>query len=107
MNLYKSDKELFDLCSKRSIEALDELYQKYAAQLFTICIRYCDSHDEAKDLMHDAIIRAYEKIKHFHYSTEGSLYAWIRRLTINMAINRQKKKRRLLAIDDIQYFVKN
>ena len=80
------EQSLARLCSENNRQAQEELYTRYAARLFTLCLRYSDSRDEAQDLMHDSIIKALEKISSFTYSGSGSLYAWISRIAINMAL---------------------
>ena len=57
--------------------------------------------EEAQDLMHDAMIKAMDSFKSFIYSGDGSLYAWLRRLTVNVVIDRlrQMSKLRLVPLD--------
>lgn len=43
--------------------------------------------------MQDAIIKALDKLSSFTYSGKGSLYAWIKRIAVNMAIDRIRRKR--------------
>ena len=66
--------------------AQEELYTRYAARLFTLCLRYSDSRDEAKDLVHDSMLKALDKISSFTYKGSGSLYAWNSRIAINTAL---------------------
>lgn len=80
------EQSLARLCSENNRHAQEELYTRYAARLFTLCLRYSDSRDEAQDLVHDAILKALEKISTFTFKGSGSLYAWISRITINMAL---------------------
>ena len=94
--MYKGleEQELARYCCERDSLAEDELYRRYAARVYTLCRRYLGDDDEAKDLMQDALIQALDKIQTFKYSGKGSLYAWIRRIAINMALNQLKKRRR-------------
>ena len=43
--------------------------------------------------MHDAFIKAYDKIGSFRYKGEGSLYGWLRTLSINLALDRLRRRR--------------
>ena len=80
------EQSLAKLCSENNRRAQEELYTRYAARLYTLCLRYSDSRDEAQDLVHDSIFRALDKISSFTYKGSGSLYAWISRIAINTAL---------------------
>ena len=71
------------------------LYNRYAARLYPLCCRYTKDSDAGKDLLHDALIKAFDKIGGFNYRGEGSLYAWLRKIAVNMAIERIRKEGRL------------
>ena len=73
--------------------AEEELYSRYAARVFTLCRRYTDNADDAKDLMQESLIQALDKIATYKYSGKGSLYGWISRIAINRALNQIRRKR--------------
>ena len=73
--------------------AEEELYKRYAARVFTLCRRYTDNPDDAKDLMQETLIQALDKVATYRYSGKGSLYGWIRRIAINRALNQILRKR--------------
>lgn len=93
--MYKEleEQELARYCSERDPLAEDELYRRYAARVYTLCRRYLGKDEEAEDLMQDALVQALEKIPSFQYSGKGSLYAWIRRIAVNKALNQIKRSR--------------
>ena len=96
-----TERNLAALCTQGGPAAEKELYLRYAAKIHAVCRRYSDSADDALDLMHDAFIKAYDKLPGFRYSGEGSLYAWLRRLTVNLALDRLRRKRlRLVPLDE-------
>ena len=100
--MYKQldEQELARYCSERDRLAEDELYRRYAAKVNMLCCRYTDNAEDAEDLMQDAIIKALDKISTFAYSGKGSLYAWIKRIAVNMAIDRIRRKRiRIVPLD--------
>lgn len=80
------EQSLARLCSEKDRQAQEELYTRYAARLYTLCLRYSGSRDEARDLVHDTILKALDKISSFNYRGNGSLYAWISRIAINTAL---------------------
>ncbi len=84
---------LAELCCSGDSLAAEELYRRYAHRLLTLCRRYTRVAAGASDLMHDAMICALEKISTYKYCGKGSLYAWISRIAINMALNEIRKQR--------------
>ena len=87
-------------CSQRDRMAEEELYRRYAVRVSALCRRYLGDEDDAKDLMLDTLIKALEKIDSFKYTGEGSLYAWIRKIAINKALNQIKRHRwRMVPMD--------
>ncbi len=80
------EQSLAKLCSENNRRAQEELYTRYAARLYSLCLRYSDSRDEAQDLVHDSMLKALDKISSFTYKGRGSLYAWISRIAINAAL---------------------
>ncbi|MGM9786422.1 MAG: RNA polymerase sigma factor [Candidatus Cryptobacteroides sp.] len=83
------DIELARSCARGEDEARHELYTRYAAYLYALCIRYSGDRETARDLLHDAFIKIYETIG--RYKPSGSLKAWCTRVTVNMAIDRIRK----------------
>ena len=80
--------------------AEDELYRRYAARVYTLCRRYTGDREEAKDLMQETLLKALDKIHTFQYSGKGSLYGWISRIAINLALNQIKRRRwRTVSLD--------
>lgn len=97
----RTEQELARLCTAGDREAQGELYAQYASRMYALCYRYVADRDEAQDLMHDAMIKAMDSFRSFSYSGDGSLYAWLRRLTVNVVIDRlrQMSKLRLVPLD--------
>lgn len=99
----RTEQELARLCTAGDREAQGELYAQYASRLYALCYRYVADREEAQDLMHDAMIKAMDSFRSFSYSGDGSLFAWLRRLTVNVVIDRirQMSKLRLVPIDSV------
>lgn len=95
---FLTEQELALGCVRKDRDAQGELYARYSSRLYAICLRYIEDREEARDLMHDCIIKAMDNFKSFRYVSEGSLYAWLSRITVNMAINRLKESSRFRQI---------
>lgn len=95
---FLTEQELALGCVRKDRDAQAELYTRYSSRLYAICLRYIEDREEARDLMHDCMIKAMDNFKTFRYVSEGSVYAWLSRITVNMAINRLKESSRFRQI---------
>lgn len=80
---------LLDGCKKQHRDAQKTLFETYKNTLFLTSLKYCKNEQTAEDNLHDAFITIFENIKKF--KGKGSLEGWMRRITINKAIDRFKK----------------
>ena len=95
---FLTEQELALGCARSDRDAQAELYTRYAGGLYALCLRYIEDKEEARDLMHDAMIKAMDNFKTFRYAGEGSINAWISRIAVNMAIDRLKESSRFRQI---------
>ncbi|MBO7113645.1 MAG: sigma-70 family RNA polymerase sigma factor [Bacteroidaceae bacterium] len=107
---FLTEQELALGCVRKDRDAQGELYARYSSRLYAICLRYIEDREEARDLMHDCMIKAMDNFKSFRYVSEGSVYAWLSRITVNMAINRLKESSKFRQIpfeqvsgDELEY----
>ncbi len=69
-------------------EAFAVLVERYAEQAFAVAYGFLQHVEDAEDLVHDAFIRALERIDSL---TPGSGFgAWFYRVVVNAALNRRK-----------------
>ena len=71
--------------------AINELYAKYKPRIYAVCLQYTSNSEDAKDLLHDSWIKCMANLSAYRYTGPGSLYHWMRRLVINMAIDQLRK----------------
>lgn len=95
------EQELAGRCRERDRMAMDELYRRYAARVYTLCKRYARDEDDAKDLMLDTLLQAIDKIDTYRYSGKGSLGGWICRIAINRAVDQIRRRRWRMAPLDL------
>ena len=93
-----TEQELALGCASNERDAQGELYSRYAAGLYALCLRYIENREEARDLMHDAMIKAMDNFRSSKYAGEGSVRAWRSRITVNMAVDRLKQNNRFRQI---------
>ena len=95
---FLSEKELVSGCIRKDRDAQGELYARYASRLYTLCLRYLNDTEEARDLMHDSIIKALDNIKSLRNDSEGSLYVWLRKITLNLIFDTLRQDTRFREI---------
>lgn len=87
-----SEKELIKACCKQNRNAQSQLYTLYKDRLFTLCLKYCRTREEAEDILQESFVSIFTQIKKF--KNKGSFEGWMKRITINKAINSFKKEGR-------------
>jgi RNA polymerase sigma factor (sigma-70 family) len=90
--------ELIKGCIKQNRKAQEELYTMHKKILFVLCLKYCPNDTEAEDVLHNAFIEILTNIKKF--DNRGSFEGWMKRITINKAIDSYKKTFQLVPIKD-------
>ncbi|MEZ4844057.1 MAG: sigma-70 family RNA polymerase sigma factor [Bacteroidia bacterium] len=86
----KSDEDLIRACIKENREAQGLLYKKYANKMFAVCMRYCNSREEAEDVLQDGFIKVFDKIS--KYRGDGSFEGWIRTIMVNTSLRSWDKR---------------
>ena len=95
---FLSEKDIVAGCIRKERDAQGELYARYASRLYTLCLRYLNDTEEARDLMHDSIIKALDNIKSLRNDSEGSLYVWLRKITLNLIFDTLRQDTRFREI---------
>ncbi|MBI3233713.1 MAG: RNA polymerase sigma factor [Bacteroidetes bacterium] len=95
----KQQAELIAACLVNDHRALKKFYDMFAPKMYGVCLRYTDSKDDAKDLLHDGFIKALQALKSFR--NEGSLEGWMRRIFVNKALENIRSKKMKMAESDL------
>ena len=90
--------QLIKKCQNNDRKAQHSLYKLYKDKLYALCLKYCKNHDEAQDNLQDSFITIFKKID--SYKGKGSFEGWMKRITINKAIDRYKREPYLEPIDN-------
>jgi RNA polymerase sigma factor (sigma-70 family) len=85
----QNEKEIVENCCKGKREAQKALYDHFAPKMLALCFRYCDSLEEAEDLLQEGFIKVFRYIGTFQ--GKGSVESWIRKIMVNTALNYLKK----------------
>jgi RNA polymerase sigma factor (sigma-70 family) len=95
-----SEKRMIKACSKGDRKAQKELYDKYASKMLVVAMRYSKSDQEAEDVIQEAFIKVFDKIKTFR--EECRLGFWIKRIVVNTALNHQRSKLYMFPMLDVE-----
>lgn len=99
LNIEENEAQFVAALVRGNREAQRILYETYYGQLMSVCQRYAGSEDEALDLLHESFIKIFKKIGRYESGT--ALLAWMRRITVNTAIDhyRRHARRRTESLD--------
>lgn len=70
--------------------AQSQVYQLFSDKLFAVCLKYSKNYEDAEDTLQDSFLVIFDKIK--QYKKIGSFEGWIKRITINTAIQKYRNK---------------
>jgi len=76
--------QLIENCKINDTKAQSELYKLFSSKLFSICLKYSRNYAEAEDNLQDAFVTIFKKIE--QYKSKGSFEGWLKRITINTAL---------------------
>lgn len=77
-------------CLEGDLSSKKKFYERFSPVMFGICLRYLETKEDAQDLLHDGFIHAFQQLHLFR--NEGSLEGWLRRIFVNLALERIRKK---------------
>ncbi|WP_111308790.1 RNA polymerase sigma factor [Confluentibacter sediminis] len=90
--------QLIENCKINDTKAQGDLYKLYASKLFPICLKYSRNYAEAEDNLQDAFLTIFNKID--QYKNKGSFEGWLKRITINTALQRYRNEKVFEIIND-------
>ncbi len=99
LSINYEERDIIRACVRKERWAQQVLYEEFYSTLMAVCLRYAKSEDEAMDILHESFIKIFRSISKYKPGT--SLGAWMRRITVNTAIDyyRRNVRRRTEDID--------
>ena len=82
--------QLINNCKKNDTSAQSQLYKLFSSKLFSICLKYSRNYAEAEDNLQDSFVTIFKNID--QYNKKGSFEGWIKRITINTALQKYRSK---------------
>lgn len=92
-----SDLQLVQKASKGDPDAFEELVKRYQQRVYAIAYGICHSQQDALDISQEVFIKIYRKLKLFR--GESSFYTWLYRITANVSIDFQRRKKKITTVE--------
>lgn len=89
-------------CAKGKVQAQEKLYRIFAPKMFGVCLRYAKDNTEAEDSLQDGFVKVFLNIKKFRH--EGSLEGWIRRIMVNVCLEKYRKQHMMHPVKNIEIY---
>lgn len=85
------ERELVSASQRGDREAFDRLVERYQRDVYRLCFRYVNRHEDADDLAQEAFLKAYRAIGRFR--GESAFSTWIYRIAVNTCLNFRTSRR--------------
>ncbi|WP_317124620.1 RNA polymerase sigma factor [Tenacibaculum lutimaris] len=82
--------KLIQECCRQNIAAQAQVYQLFSGKLFALCLKYSQNYQDAEDTLQDSFLTIFKKIS--QYKGQGSFEGWMKRITINTALQKYREK---------------
>ena len=79
--------------------AMERLYHHHVRYLTALCSRYITNEEDIRDVMQDAFIKIFKSIDSFSFRGNGSLKAWMARITLNETLTFIRKNTHFDTVD--------
>lgn len=87
------DEALIRRCLDNDRLAQSALYKKWYNRVLSVCLRYANDRDQAKNMVNESFFKAFKNLKNRQASK--SFEGWIKRITINTCIDHIRAQTKL------------
>ena len=85
------EREAILACQRGEREAFDRLVERHQREIYRLCYRYVNNHEDAADLAQDAFLKAYRAIGRFR--GDSAFSTWLYRIAVNTCLNFRSARR--------------
>ena len=96
-----TDEELVRGCINKDEKYQKILWDTHAPKLLTVCRRYCKDLYEVEDVLMETMVKVYNNLGSFR--GESKLSTYLRRITINMCLNKIRSRKETVSLDSIDF----
>lgn len=101
-----NDAQIVDRVLGGDSAAFELLILKYQSQVFYAAMNIVKNREYAEDISQDAFLKAYEKLDTLQ--DKDHFYPWLKRITVNLALNHYDRGKRIVDIEsedsEVSYF---
>ncbi|MDD4992283.1 MAG: sigma-70 family RNA polymerase sigma factor [Paludibacter sp.] len=104
----RNEQELIAACRDGKSWAQREIYEQHAPTMMSVCFRYVNDRETARDLLQDGFIKVFSKVD--TYSGSGSFAGWMRRIFVTTALEHLRQNDALKqseSIDDYNHSIED
>jgi RNA polymerase sigma factor (sigma-70 family) len=94
------EQQLIAGCKAGKSWAQKRVYELHAPVMMSVCVRYLNDRETARDLLQDGFIKLFTKID--SYSGAGSFAGWIRRIFVTTALEHLRQNDALKQSESIE-----
>ena len=81
----EDDREAVAACLRGEREAFDRLVEKYQRDVYRLCYRYVNNHQDANDMAQEVFLKAYRALDRFR--GDSAFSTWLYRIAVNTCLN--------------------
>jgi RNA polymerase sigma-70 factor (ECF subfamily) len=90
------DRSLVQRCLDGEVDAFEPLVVRYQRPLYNVALRLLGDAEEARDVVQDAFLKAYEKLASF--DARYRFFSWLYRIVVNESLNARSRRRPTLPL---------
>jgi RNA polymerase sigma-70 factor (ECF subfamily) len=88
---HEDDRDAVAACRGGEREAFDRLVEKYQRDVYRLCYRYVNNHQDANDMAQEVFLKAYRALDRFR--GDSTFSTWLYRIAVNTCLNFRASRR--------------
>jgi len=77
-------------CRKGDRKSQEQLYHRFSAAMFGLCLQYASCREDAEDILQEGFIKVFDKLS--QVKNPAAFPGWIRRVMINTALEKYRSE---------------
>ncbi|AXG69779.1 ECF RNA polymerase sigma factor SigE [Kordia sp. SMS9] len=102
IQLHLQEGQLIKRAKRNDRKAQQVLYAQHAPKMLSVCRYYIANLHDAEEVMLSGFFKVFTQLK--TYKNKGSFEGWIRRIMIRESISFLRKRKLLVAVDEIENY---